>query len=74
MGSNVSIKLNGFNTGKYTIKIMDVMGNIVLSKDVFHLNETSIHTLDIGKGYSGVYELILTSPTIEPQSLTLIIK
>jgi len=74
MGSNVSIKLNGFNTGKYTIKIMDVMGNIVLSKDVFHLNETSIHTLEIGKDYSGIYELILTSPTIEPQSLTLIIK
>ena len=35
---------------------------------------TSIHTLEIGKDYSGIYELILTSPTIEPQSLTLIIK
>jgi len=70
----VTVKLDGFNVGKYKINIVDVIGNIIFSKDIFHMSTQSTHTIQIGKGYKGIYKLILSSENTKAQWINLIIK
>jgi hypothetical protein len=70
----VTVKLDGFNLGKYKINIVDAIGNIILSKYVFHMSKQSTHTIQIGKGFKGIYKLILNSENTKAQWINLIIK
>ncbi|MEJ7820982.1 MAG: cadherin-like beta sandwich domain-containing protein [Chitinophagaceae bacterium] len=68
----IKIKFNNMPQGLYKVRVLNNLGQTVLSKQIYHATGNSIEVIELGKKIKGVYHLEVIRPDNSKFSTTII--